>query len=141
MLEVFGKLTYLVLAVALVWVHMSYVHRAPLAWTRNGILFQLVADLAGFAATWRMLEHLGRLEPWIRAFLIVHVVIHAASLLWACVHWRSLEDHMRLFQSRKLNPVFAAAEFLYEQSDTALYLMTIALVVATVPASVVIRRS
>lgn len=131
--SVWIKLPYLVFTLGLVVMHMEYVHRGPIRYSRSFILFQLTYDLLGFTSTWAMLAHLRPHERWIPWFLGVHAVVHFGSLGWALFHWRSLERHMLDFQARRLSPVAQASEFLYEQSDTALYLSTMALVGATLP--------
>lgn len=127
------KVPYLALVVALVAMHMEYVHLRRFPYTRRFILAQLSMDLTGFASTWVMLHHLRPDERWIDWFLGVHFVVHVASLGWALLHWPSLEKHMIDFQARRLPPAFQASEFLYEQSDTALYLCAGALVALTLP--------
>jgi len=131
--SVWIKLLYCLWTAGLVMMHMEYVHRRPMGYTKGFIVFQLSADLTGFTTTWLMLSHLRPDEKWISWFLGMHLVVHVASLAWALFHWKSLQQHMLDFQARKLHPVFQASEFLYEQSDTALYLSTVAIVAVTLP--------
>lgn len=127
------KVIWLIFAFGLVYMHMAYVHRPPLPWTRPVILGQLSCDLVGFVTTYAMLSHHRPGETWVFVFLAVHFVVHVLSLGWALFGWPSLRDHMRDFQARTLPPSFSASEFLYEQSDTALYLVTMAIVASTLP--------
>jgi hypothetical protein len=131
--SVWVKVPYLVLTLALVVMHMEYVHRRRSPYTRRFIVFQLGTDLVGFSSTYLMLTHFRPGERWIPWFLGVHFVVHVASLAWALLHWKSLQEHMVAFQARRLHPVVQASEFLYEQSDTALYLSAVAIVGATLP--------
>lgn len=131
--SVWVKLPYLVMTLGLVVMHMEYVHRRRMEYTRGFILFQLVLDLTGFTTTWVMLAHLRPEERWIPWFLGVHWVVHFGSVLWLLFHWKSLKQHMLDFQARRLPVVFQASEFLYEQSDCALYLVSVAIVAATLP--------
>lgn len=131
--SVWVKLPYILFTVGLVGMHMEYVHRRRMPYSRGFILFQLACDLVGFTSTWLMLAHYRPEERWIPWFLGMHFAVHVASLVWALAHWESLRVHMLDFQARRLHPVFQAAEFLYEQSDTALYLVTVAIVAVTLP--------
>lgn len=130
---VWVKLLYVVYTAGVVVLHMEYVHRRRVEYTRSFILVQLAGDLLGFPATWMMLRHFRPEDHWINWFLGVHWVVHMLSLAWALLHWKSLKQHMLDFQARQLHPIFQATEFLYEQSDTALYLATVAIVGATLP--------
>ena len=53
--------------------------------------------------------------------MFVHFVVHVMSLLWSLLHWTSLDVHMMEFRRRKLPAPLVYSEWLYEQSDTALY--------------------
>ena len=131
--SVWVKLPYVLFTVGLIVMHMDYVHRRAMPYTRGFILFQLSCDLVGFTSTWVMLTHFRPEERWIPWFLGMHFVVHVASLAWALFHWESLRHHMVEFQARRLHPVVQASEFVYEQSDTALYLATVAIVGVTLP--------
>lgn len=131
--SVWIKLPYVLLTLGLVMLHIEYVHRRPINYSRGFILFQLTYDLTSFGTTWVMLGHFRPEAQWVPWFLTVHIVVHVASLGWALFHWPSLKQHMIEFQARKLHPVFQAAEFLYEQSDSSLYLCTAAIVALTLP--------
>lgn len=133
MLDLGWRVAYLIYTFGLVYLHMEYVHGRGVAYTRRFILFQLVTDLLGFVATWAVLARLRPGEGWVFVALGVHFVVHALSLGWALLGWPSLATHLRQFQGRALHPAFAAAEFLYEQSDTAMYIVTMAIVAADLP--------
>lgn len=115
-----GRLLFLFYAVVLVGCHMQYVH-SRVDITRRFTTLELVADLVGLTWMRNLCQELYPEQRGLQVFLFVHFVVHALSLAWALVGWASLSRHMQEFRRRKGHPLFVAAEWLYEQSDTALY--------------------
>ena len=115
-----GRWLFAVWAVILVVCHMQYVHsRVDIG--KTFVIAELVADLVGL--TW-MRNIVAADYPemtGLHVFLFVHFVVHAASLVWSVVHWSSLDRHMIAFRRRELPAYAVASEWVYEQSDTALY--------------------
>lgn len=115
-----GRLLFVPWAIVLVICHMQYVH-SPVDISRRFTVLELVADMIGL--TW-MRNLVAADFPdmlGLHVFLFVHFVVHVLSFVWSVVAWPSLDQHMRDFRRRKLAAPLVWSEWLYEQSDTALY--------------------
>lgn len=115
-----GRLGFAVWAIVLVVCHMQYVHGAVDISKRFTVL-ELLADLVGLTWMRNLCAHDFPQLPGLQVFLFVHFAVHLLSLAWALLAWPSLDAHMRAFRRRQLPTAFVASEWLYEQSDTALY--------------------
>ena len=69
----------------------------------------------------------------LEVFLFVHFCVHVLSLVWSLASWSTLDKHMRDFRRREGNTLFIRLEWLYEQSDTALYFVLAMKVLSTLP--------
>lgn len=115
-----GRYLFVPWAITLVICHMQYVH-SPVDISRRFTTLELVADIIGL--TW-MRNLIAADFPdlaGLHLFLFVHFVVHVLSLVWSLVAWPSLDKHMMDFRRRTLPAPFVWSEWLYEQSDTALY--------------------
>jgi hypothetical protein len=128
------KLVWIIFTVGMAVNHAAYVHHRPIAYTKGETMFMLVLDLIGISGSWFVVHALlGSVPTWLTWFLGIDFVVHLLSGVWVLGHWQSLADHMREFQERKLPGLFTASEFIYEQFDCALYLVTAGIAISTLP--------
>ncbi len=127
-----GQAIFVAYAITLVVCHMQYVHsRVDIG--RAFTLGELAADLVGLTWMWNLCTHDYPESHGLQIFLFVHFVVHLASLGWALLGWRSLDQHMREFRRRQGNALFNGLEWVYEQSDTSLYLFLAMRIVTRLP--------
>ena len=130
------KLTFALVALCEASIHMQYVHGKTNA-TKRATIVQLIVDLIGQSMMKLMVneyfEDSPKTEKALQRFLTIHLVVHVASLGWAVLSYESLEKHMREFRARELPRLFGALEWLYEQSDTSLYLALTAKLLSELP--------
>lgn len=128
------KVVWIVFTVGMAVNHAVYVHHRPIAYSKAATMFMLVLDLIGISGSWIVVKALlGDVPTWLTWCLGIDFVVHTLSGVWVVAHWQSLSDHMREFQERKLPAVAAASEFIYEQFDCALYLVTAGIAISTLP--------
>jgi hypothetical protein len=100
---------------------------------RTFICCQLIFDMLGHLSMWSLALHYGIQSSWLFWALAYNFVVHFFSWFWWLLHWRSLRDHMQLFQERRLPVWLALLELVSEQTDTALYTATAVFVGAKLP--------
>lgn len=128
-----GQLAYLPYAAVVYGLHMQYCHcKEPVG---KGLTFATeILDLFGFIWNGAILRHFFADEAWMQWVLIGAFVIHAVlGAGWLAVSWPTLEDFMVKFRLRQMHPMWWISDLIYEQTDSALSILAMAMILLRQP--------